>query len=419
MDAVDRTSSFAWEHVVGHACGVTLAIDGGPVVRTQPWPAWPHFAPDEIAAATEVLASGKVNYWTGDRGRTFERAFAEAFDVPHAIAVANGTVALEVALRGLGVGAGDEVIVPSCTFVATASAVLTVGARPVFADVCEQSGNLTVSSVQAVATERTRAVIAVHLGGWPASAVPLRAWCDGHGAFFIEDCAQAHGATIGGRSIGSFGHAAAFSFCQDKIMTTAGEGGMVVTSDEALARRIWSAKDHGKSWEAVYERQHPPGFRWLHESLGTNARMTEMQAAVGLVQLGKLEGWVRRRRAHAALLREALDRAAVFETPWPEPDLEGAFYRLYTRVRPDRLREGWTRDRLMVALEAEGLPCRVGSCAEIHRERVFERLPRPTLPHAQTLSKVALAFTTHPTLDDEAVSDAQEAIEKVAAAARR
>ena len=388
-------------------------------MRTLPWPAWPQFEPDERDAVAEVLLSGRVNYWTGTRGRAFEQSFADYTGAAHGIAVSNGTVAIEVALQGLGIQAGDEVIVPSCTFVATASAVLRMGARPVFADLCPHSGNLTPQSVDAVTTERTRAVIAVHLGGWPARVVELAELCRSRGHAFIEDCAQAHGAAVGGQRVGSFSDVAAFSFCQDKIMTTAGEGGMVVTSDEALARRVWSAKDHGKSWEAVYEREHPPGFRWLHETLGTNGRMTELQAAVGSLQLEKLDTWVTRRREHAAHLCRALSRYAPFDTPQPPQDVYSAYYRLYTRVRPDALAAGWDRDRLMVALEAEGLPCRVGSCTEIFREKVFDGLVRPELPVAAQLARVALSFTTHPTLDEGALADAERILDKVLAVATR
>lgn len=396
-----------------------LAIDGGTPVRTEAWPAWPVFEADEREAASEVLASGRVNYWTGTVGRRFEHAFAELVGVPHAIAVSNGTVALELALRGLGIGPGDEVIVPGCTFVATGSAVMSVGATPVFADLCERSGNLTPDSVDAVTSPRTRAVIAVHVGGWPVQVVELGALCRARGYALIEDCAQAHGAQVDGRSVGSFGDVAAFSFCQDKIMTTAGEGGMILAHDTALARRMWSAKDHGKSWNAVYEREHPPGFRWLHETLGTNARMTELQAAVGLRQLAKLDRWVGRRREHADVLRSALERHDALWVPKPPEGVRGAFYRLYARVRPEALADGWSRDRVMVALEAEGLPCRVGSCAEVYREKVFEPLSPPRLPVARRLAETALAFTTHPTITAQALEDATRAIDKVMAVATR
>ncbi|MBQ53130.1 MAG: aminotransferase, partial [Leeuwenhoekiella sp.] len=264
-----------------------------------PFSPWPSFTEEEANAARDVLLSNKVNYWTGQEGREFEKEFAAWADCDYAIALTNGTVALDLALQALGVGAGDEVIVTSRTFLASASSIVTSGAVPVFADVDADSQNITTDSVRAVMTERTKAIICVHLAGWPCDMDPIMALAAKHGLFVIEDCAQAHGARYKGRSVGSIGHVGAWSFCQDKIMTTGGEGGMITTNDEALWSRAWSGKDHGKSWHAVYEREHPPGFRWLHESAGTNARLTEMQAAIGRIQLGRMPDWHAQRAGHA------------------------------------------------------------------------------------------------------------------------
>ena len=238
-----------------------------------PFSPWPSFTEEEANAARDVLLSNKVNYWTGQEGREFEKAFAAWADADFAIALSNGTQALDLALKGLGVGEGDEVVVTARTFLASASSIVTAGAVPVFADIDPDSQNVTAQTIQAVLTERTRAIICVHLAGWPCDMDPIMALAEAHGLWVIEDCAQAHGARYKGRSVGSIGHAGAWSFCQDKIMTTGGEGGMVTTNDRGLWSRMWSYKDHGKSWEAVYERAHPPGFRWLHESFGTNWRM--------------------------------------------------------------------------------------------------------------------------------------------------
>ncbi len=285
-----------------------LAMDGGPPVRSKSFPPWPYYEPDEMEAVTAVLASGRVNYWTGEEGRQFESEFAAQVGTQHAVAVMNGSVALELALRALGLGPGDEVVVPARSFIASASSVVLVGARPVFADVDPLSGNLTAESIAAVLSPRTRAVIVVHLGGWPCDMDSISALTQARGLRLIEDCAQAHGATYKGRQVGSFGAAAAFSFCQDKIMSTGGEGGMLVCNDETVWQRAWSYKDHGKSWDAVYRRQHPPGFRWLHESFGSNWRMTEMQAAIGRRQLKKLSSWVAQRQQNALALELALRR---------------------------------------------------------------------------------------------------------------
>ncbi len=220
-----------------------LALEDGQPIRTAPFPTWPHFDPDEIATAARVLQSGKVNYWTGEEGRRFEDEFAAQAGCKYGIAVANGTVALELALHALGIGPGDEVIVPSRTFIASASSVVMRGAKPVLADVDPNSQNLTVATIRPLLTTRTRAVIAVHLAGWPCDMDLIAELAHGHGLKVIEDCAQCHGATYKGRPVGSLGDVGAFSFCQDKIMTTGGEGGMVTTNEKAghSAASFWES----------------------------------------------------------------------------------------------------------------------------------------------------------------------------------
>lgn len=397
----------------------TLAIEHGAPVRSTPMPPWPSFAPDEIEAAARVLASGKVNYWTGDEGRRFEAEFAASVGLPHAIALANGTVALELALAVLGVGEGDEVVTTSRTFIASASCAVMRGARPVCADVDRDSQNLTAASVEAVLTPRTKAIVAVHLAGWPVDMDPLLALARDRGIAVIEDCAQALGATYKGRPIGSMGEAAAFSFCQDKILTTAGEGGMLAMRDETLWERAWAFKDHGKSHEAVYRREHAPGFRWLHESWGTNWRLSEVQSAVGRAQLAKLPGWLATRARHAARLRACFARIPALRVPAPGPEVAHAYYKFYAFVRPERLAPGWDRDRVMAAIAAEGVPCLSGSCSEIYLEKAFPPAWRPAerLPIARELGETSLMFLVHPTLADADVEDVCRAVEKVFAAA--
>ena len=393
-----------------------LAIHGGPKTRTSPTAPWPRFLPEDIAAATSVLESGKVNYWTGDEGRAFEREYAAAVGLPHAIALANGTVSLELALRVLGVGHGDEVVVPSRTFIATASAVVAVGARPVVADVDRDSGNVTAETIRAAASARTRAVIPVHLGGWPCEMDAITDLASERGFAVIEDCAQAHGATHRGKPVGSFGVINSFSFCQDKIITTGGEGGLLTLRDEATWKRAWAYKDHGKSFDAVYHHEHPPGFRWLHESWGTNWRMTEMQAAIGRAQLRRLPVWHARRRDNARALLKRLAESPSLRVPDVPAHAEHAWYRVYAYLRPETLREGWTRDRVAQAIAAEGVPCFSGSCSEIYREKAFATTadaPRERLPVARELGETSLAFLCHPTLDATDMEDTAEAVAKV------
>ncbi|MFY0990307.1 DegT/DnrJ/EryC1/StrS family aminotransferase [Halomonas sp. C05BenzN] len=373
-----------------------------------PFSPWPAFTDEEVAAVTRVLRSNRVNYWTGREGRDFEREFARFADTEHAIAVANGTTALDLALKGLGIGEGDgagrdEVIVASRTFLASASSIVTAGAVPVFADVDRDTQNITAESVATQITPHTRAIIAVHLAGWPCEMDALMALAERHDLHVIEDCAQAHGATYRGRSVGSIGHVGCWSFCQDKIMTTGGEGGMVTTSDRALWQRMWAYKDHGKSWEAVHEREHPPGFRWLHESFGTNWRMTEMQAAIGRIQLARMPGWKAARRANARRIREAASQCPGLRVPGIPGHLEHAAYKAYVFVEPGCLAAGWSRDRIMAEINARGVPCFSGSCSEVYREKAFDgtgwRPARP-LPVARELGDTSLMFLCHPTLTE-------------------
>jgi hypothetical protein len=392
-----------------------LAINGGRPVRRPPFAPWPHFDADEIEAAARVLRSGKVNYWTGEEGRQFEKEFAAYTNCNHAVAVANGTVALELALYALGIGPGDEVIVPSRTFIASASCATMRGATPVLADVDRCSQNLTVDTILPLLTSRTKAIIAVHLAGWPCDMDSIMELSRSRGVKVIEDCAQAHGATYHGHPIGSFGDVAAFSFCQDKIMTTGGEGGMLTTNDPLLWQRAWSFKDHGKSYDAVYNRIHPPGFRWLHESFGTNWRLTEMQSAIGRVQLAKLQKWVEVRRRNADILLRGISRISALRVTKPPEGAGHSYYKYYAFVAPEKLREGWSRDRIMSAIQAEGVPCFSGSCSEIYLEKAFPEKSRPTqrFQVARELGENSLMFLVHPTLSEEDMLDTCRAVSKV------
>ncbi|MFW2342849.1 DegT/DnrJ/EryC1/StrS family aminotransferase [Brevundimonas sp.] len=381
-----------------------------------PFSPWPSFSPEEVQAVADVVASNRVNYWTGDRCRTFEKRFAEWAGTKHAIALANGTVALDVALKALGIGPGDEVITTPRTFLASASCIVTAGAVPVFADVDPDSQTITADTIRAVMTERTKAVICVHLGGMPCDMDPIMALAEQHGLKVIEDCAQAHGARYRGRSIGAIGHIGAWSFCQDKIMTTGGEGGMVTTDDPALWDFMWSYKDHGKSWQGVYERSHPPGPRLVHDTFGTNWRMIEMQAALGLIQLERMAGWTARRTQIALKLAEACTTFPVVRVPLPPEHITHAWYRFYAFVRPDHLAEGWTRDRIIEEINALGVPCFHGSASEVYLEAAFDGTgwrPAQRLPVARQLGETSIAFLTHPTLTDSEVTKTAEAIRTV------
>ncbi|BAN47718.1 DegT/DnrJ/EryC1/StrS aminotransferase family protein [Metapseudomonas resinovorans] len=377
---------------------------------------WPSFSEEEADAVRDVILSNKVNYWTGQECREFEREFSAWAGTEYAIALANGTVALDLALKALEIGAGDEVVVTSRTFLASASAIVTAGAVPVFADIDRESQNITAESIGAVLTSRTKAVICVHLAGWPCDMDPIMELAEERGLFVIEDCAQAHGAMYKGRPVGSIGHIGAWSFCQDKIMTTGGEGGMVTTRDRNLWSKMWSYKDHGKSWDAVYERQHAPGFRWLHESFGTNWRMMEIQAVIGRIQLQRMAQWHELRKKNAQSIWRCASQLPALRVPSIPANIEHAAYKAYVFVEQEKLKAGWTRDRLLNEITSRGVPCYSGSCSEVYLEKAFEGTgwqPVARLPVAQELGETSLMFLVHPTLTESEIQKTCEVLSSV------
>ena len=392
-----------------------------------PFSPWPSFTDREAEAVQRVLLSNQVNYWTGSECRKFEEEFASWTETRHAVALANGTLALDVALKALHIGPGDEVIVTPRTFIASISCVVNAGAIPVFADVEPDSGNISAATIARVITPKTKGVICVHLAGWPCDMDPIMDLAQTHGFKVIEDCAQAHGARYKGRSVGGIGHIGAWSFCQDKIMTTGGEGGMVTTNDRDLWQAMWSFKDHGKSYEAIYEREHPPGFRWVHESFGTNWRMLEMQAVIGRIQLACMPEWFAKRKANAQAIWGACDAYVALRVPefrcaacacsngGCQP-CEHACYKCYVYVSPEKLRDGWTRDLIVEAINAEEVPCYQGSCSEVYLEKAFEGTgwrPENRLPVARALGETSLMFLVHPTLTDSEIGKTVDAIHSV------
>ena len=377
---------------------------------------WPSFSIEEAEAVKNVLLSNKVNYWTGQECRLFEQEFAQYVGTKHAVALGNGTLALDVALKALGVGTGDDVIVTSRTFLASVSCIITAGANPVFADVDLNSQNITAQSIAAVLTPNTKAIIVVHLAGMPAEMDDIMALAQEHGLYVIEDCAQAHGARYKNKAVGSIGHVGAWSFCQDKIMTTGGEGGMVTTNDSTLWEKMWSYKDHGKSYDAVYNRQHPAGFRWLHEHFGTNWRMMEMQAVLGRIQLQYMPQWTQKRQEHANALSTLLSQFKCIRLVDVPDYIDHAQYKYYVFIKSEFLNSDWSRDRIAAEISATGYPCMQGSCSEVYLEKAFDNTPwRPEqrLPNAVELGETSLMFLTHPTITTDEMAAYLSAIETV------
>jgi dTDP-4-amino-4,6-dideoxygalactose transaminase len=377
-----------------------------------PFSSWPSFDEDEVTAVSNVLRSNKVNYWTGTECREFEKEFAAWSGCKYAVAVANGTVALDLTFKALGIGDGDEVIVTSRTFLASVSSIVNSGSVPIFADVDRNTQNVTVDTIRAVITPNTRAVVCVHLAGWPCDMDSIMALAGEHDLYVIEDCAQAHGAIYKGAPVGSIGHAGCWSFCQDKIMTTGGEGGMVTTNDRELWRRSWSYKDHGKSWDAIYKREHKPGFRWLHESFGTNWRMLEMQAVIGRIQLKRMPLWHQTRFKYANQIWNTAKRLDGLRVPQLKCDscddscsanyCTHAAYKCYIYVESGET----MRNQIIAKINARGVPCYSGSCSEVYLEKAFDNTewrPKQRLPIAKQLGETSLMFLCHPTLTQDEI----------------
>lgn len=377
---------------------------------------WPSYTEEEADAVRQVLLSNRVNYWTGMEARAFEKEFAHWVGVEHAIALANGSVALELALLALGLGKDDEVIVTSYTFLASVSSIVLVGATPVFAEVDVDSQNISANTIQPLITSKTKAILCVHLAGWPCEMDEIMDLAQQHGLFVIEDCAQAHGALYKGRSVGSFGHIAAWSFCQDKIMTTGGEGGMVTTNDSRLWSWMWSYKDHGKSWQAVYEKQHAPGFRWLHEQFGTNWRISEIQSVLGRIQLKRMPESHQKRKQNAHKIWDTAASLKGIRVSKIPAHIEHAAYKCYLFVKPEELKPEWSRERVFNEINALGVPCYTGSCSEVYLEKAFDSTtfrPQHRLAIAKQLGETSLLFLVHPTLTDEEINKTCQAIKQV------
>lgn len=378
---------------------------------------WPEHSKEEVDSVSKILKSGKVNYWTGENGKKFESEFSSWCDSKYAIAIANGSLALELAVKSLNIKQGDEVIVTPRSFIASVSAVVNSGAKPIFADIDLDSGNINASTISKVITDKTKAILCVHLAGWPCDMDPIMKLARSKNLYVIEDCAQAHGAVYKGRKVGSIGDIGAWSFCQDKIMTTGGEGGMITTNNKKLWKFVWEYKDHGKNYGKTTTNNPKPGFRWLHDSFGSNYRMTEVQSSIGRSQLKKIDRWTKKRNSNAAvLLRLCRKFPKLVRTPTVSPDTIHAYYKFYTYLQEDGLKSEYTRDTLLEKLNEKGVPAFSGSCSEIYLESAFDKTnyrPKNRLSAARKLGESSIVFLVHPTLSKKDMLRMTDIIQKV------
>ena len=381
---------------------------------------WPKYTKAEIEAALNVLSSGKVNYWTGSECKAFEKEFAKYIGSKFGLALANGTMALEAGYRAIGIKEGDEIITTPRTFIATSMAAINLGAKIIFADVDINTGCISPSSIEPLITKNTKAIAVVHIGGWPADMENICKIAKKNKLYLIEDCSQAHGAKIKFRdvyrSVGSFGHLSCWSFCQDKIISTAGEGGMITTNDQEIYEKIWSYKDHGKSYKAVFNQQYSTGYKFLHEDLGSNYRMTELQASIGRIQLKKLDETQKIRERNALIISSILNTLDLVRIPMPPKSVKHAWYKFYAYIKEDKLSKDWSRDRIINTLTEAGFPVFVGSCGEIYMEKCFKKLnmqPSKRLNNARNLGETSLSFLVDPLISIEEMHEYAENIKNV------
>jgi dTDP-4-amino-4,6-dideoxygalactose transaminase len=361
---------------------------------------WPQFTDKMISRVSEILKSGKVNQWTNPVVKEFEDKFSNYFDCKHSVAVFNGTVALELCLKTLDLKEGDEIIVTSRTFLASATCGAWYGIKPVFVDVDLNSQNITLESIKQGITEKTKAVILVHLAGWPCELEEICKYCKENNIWVIEDCAQCHGAKYNNKYAGTWGDINAWSFCQDKIISTCGEGGMVTTNNLELYKRAWSLKDHGKGYDTVFNKPHQNGFRWLHEEIGTNWRMLPIQAAIGIESLDELSNWVEHRRNIASIYNENLKNMNGVRLTIPSDNIFHSYYKYYFFINPENFKI--SRDELIEQINKNGVFCQIGSCGEIYKEKALEKYkPDIDLPNAKQLFETAMLLKCDPLITVE------------------
>ena len=365
---------------------------------------WPHYETDEVLAVSEILKSGKVNYWTGSIGRQFEESFSKWCGTKYSYSLANGTLALDVAYRSLNLADNDEIITTPRTFIATASTLSVLGLKPIFADVDFDSGNITAETIEPLINKKTKAISVVHLGGWPANLIEIKDIAKAYNLKLIEDCSQAHGAKINGLNVGSIGDIGTWSFCQDKILSTGGEGGMITTSHENIGAFISSWRDHGKDIKKMFTKNQSSAFRYIHDNLGLNYRMTEIQSKIGDMQLKKLSTWHKKRSFNANQIANALKQCKNVRVPLPSPPFEHAWYKFYAYLIPDALAEGWDRERILFEFNKEKTPVFSGSCSEIYLEKCMSNsYQNKQLSNAKSLGDTSLMFLVHPTIDKKSL----------------
>jgi dTDP-4-amino-4,6-dideoxygalactose transaminase len=366
----------------------------------------------QINSVKNILKKNKTNYWSGEEGKKFEKEFSNYHKNKYSIAVSNGSVALEISLKALNLSINDHVIVTPRSFIISASCVLNLGLKPIFADV-DKNGNLNMHGIIKAYNKKVKAIILVHLNGLPCDLDPIIKFTKKKKIFLIEDCSQAHGSVYKGKKVGSFGDVATWSFCQDKIISTGGEGGIISTNNKKIWKKCWSYKDHGKNYDTVFKKKHKTGFRWLHDDLGTNNRMTEIQASLGRYQLKYLDQQLEKRNKIANLYLDGLKHLWNKFDILKKPDFKcetcplknfiykkctscyHSFYKLNFFINHKKINQ----IKIIRELNKNKIFCNIGSCPEIYREKIFQKLnayPKKRLFNAKLLGKTSIMFPIIP-----------------------
>ncbi len=377
---------------------------------------WPIYEEDEINAAANILRSGAVNYWTGNETKMFEEEFSNFCGTKYSIALANGSLALSACYAALRMGKNAEIITTPRTFIATSSAARLMGLKVVFADVELDSGCISAATILPKITKNTRAISVVHLGGWPAKMEEICKLAKEYNLSVIEDCSQAHGAKIDNKSVGSFGDVSSWSFCQEKIISTGGEGGMITTDRDDIWEFIWSYKDHGKNFSKVFSENKDNTYKWVHDSFGTNMRLTEFQSSIGRKQLLKLSKWNKLREKNALILISFLKDIPCVRIPEVPENVIHAWYKLYIYLRKEYLSDDWNRQKIINEIIMNGAPVFSGSCGEIYLEKAFsenDNFGYRRLKNARELSETSLMFLIHHTISEEQIYSYGKLLRKV------
>jgi dTDP-4-amino-4,6-dideoxygalactose transaminase len=382
----------------------------------------------QIDSVVKILKKNQTNYWTGEECKNFEKEFSNYHNIKYSVAVSNGSVALEIVLKALKLKPTAAVIVAPRSFIISASCVLNMGLKPIFADV-DLNGNVNIEGIKKAYKPGVKAIIVVHLNGLSCDLDPIVKFAKEKKLYLIEDCSQAHGAIYKGKKVGTFGDIATWSFCQDKIISTGGEGGMISTNNKKLWEKCWSYKDHGKNYNSVFYKKHKTGFRWLHDNLGSNYRMTEIQAAIGRIQLKSLDNQLKIRNGIANIYLNELNDYYQKYHLLQKPDFKcqtcpfkqnekkcnkclHAFYRLNLFINKNKIKQ----IELIEQLNKNKINCSVGSCPEIYREKIFKKFkfyPKQRLSNAKLLGETSLMFPIDPARSMAKVKTEINSIKKI------